>query len=150
RLLEDHGGDCVELGYLRVLDGLVAMFGGDFDSASAASDEASILARRFDDRDLLALALLGKGQATTGQGRGAEGAVLLDEAMIGVSAGDVSPILVGIIYCAVILTCQRMFDHGRAREWTRQLSDWCAAQPDLVPFRGQGLVHRAEGMQLEG
>lgn len=150
RLLNDHGRDCVERGYVLVLDGLLAMFGGECETACAACDEAIILANRFADSDLLALALLGKGQALVGLQRPTEGIALLDDAMVGVSAGDVSPILVGIIYCAVILTCQRIFDLRRAREWTKQLNDWCTAQPDLVPFRGQCLVHRSEIMQLQG
>ncbi|MGY3622543.1 LuxR C-terminal-related transcriptional regulator [Bradyrhizobium sp. USDA 10063] len=150
RLLNDHAMECVEQGYVLVLDGLMAMLGGDGETACAASDRALALANRFADSDLLALALLGKGQAMIGSRRPTEGVALLDEAMVGVSAGDVSPILVGIIYCAVVLTCQRSFDIARAREWTKQFNDWCTSQPDLVPFRGQCFVHRSEVMQLQG
>jgi DNA-binding CsgD family transcriptional regulator len=137
-------------GYGEVLGGLLAMGSGDTASAIVRFDTAAALAERFDDPDLLALALLGQGQALTMQHAIAEGAARLDEAMLGITAGKVSPVLAGIIYCAVILTCQRIFDLARAREWTRQLDVWCAAQPDLTPFRGECLVHRSRILQARG
>lgn len=137
-------------GYGEVLSGLQAIGSGDTAGAIARFDAALALAERFDDPDLLALALLGQGQALTMQHATAEGAARLDEAMLGITAGKVSPVLAGIVYCAVILTCQRIFDLARAREWTRQLDLWCAAQPDLAPFRGECLVHRSEVLQARG
>jgi len=137
-------------GYGEMLSGLLAIVSGDVAGAATRFDTTVALADQFNDPDLLALGLLGQGQALAMQHAFAEGAKRLDEAMLGITAGKVSPVLAGIIYCGVILTCQRIFDLARAREWTRQLDIWCAAQPDLTPFRGECLVHRSEVLQARG
>ena len=150
RLLDDRHLDCAEQGYLLVVVSLLALREGDAASSGAINDQIIKLANRFDDPDLLAFGLLGRGKALIELGQSAEGVRLLDEAMVAVTANELSAIVTGILYCAAILTCQKVFDLSRCREWTEVLHDWCVAQRDLVPFRGQCLVHRSEIMQLRG
>ncbi|MGI8632589.1 MAG: LuxR C-terminal-related transcriptional regulator [Solirubrobacterales bacterium] len=150
RLLEDHVLDAVEQGYLLVPAGLMAMGKGEPDTALERFGEVSALARRFEDPDLATLGVLGQGEALLLLGRTSEGLRLFDEAMVSVTAGDTSPTISGLVYCAVIDGCQQVFDLRRAAEWTAALERWCEKQPGLVPYRGQCLVHRAQVLQIRG
>ncbi|MER7900585.1 LuxR C-terminal-related transcriptional regulator [Streptomyces sp. NPDC096046] len=149
-LLDDAILDCTEQGYLRIPGALRALDGGDPESARRSFVEITEIADRFDDADLRAFGMLGQGQALLARGRAVQGVVLLDEAMVAVTTGEVSPVAAGIIYCAVIIACRGIFDLGRVQEWTAALSHWCAVQQSLKPYRGQCLVHRSEIMQLRG
>lgn len=149
RTLAQAGLDCVEHGYLRLPTGLQTLR-TDPDTAYAIFQEVTAIADRFGDADLQALGQLGQGQALAAAGNPVRGVAMLDEAMVAVTSGEVSPIAAGIVYCAVILVCRDVFDLRRAQEWTVALSRWCATQPDLKPYRGQCLVHRSELMQLRG
>lgn len=147
---DEAGVDTVVHGYLLVPEALQRHEAGDFAGAYEAFAEAGRLAAKAGEVDLATLARLGCGDALIALGDDTRGIALLDEAMVAVTAGEVGPIVMGIVYCATIETCQRRFDLARAREWTAALSGWCEAHPDLVPYRGQCLVYRADLMTLRG
>ena len=150
RLLDDGQHDCVERGYLLVPGALQSLDGGDPVTASTTFAEAARIADRFGDPDLATIARLGLGHALIRLADTERGVALLDEAMVAVTAGEVSPIVVGLAYCAMIETCHEIFDLRRAQEWTAVLTGWTEQQPDLVPYRGQCMLYRAELMQLHG
>jgi DNA-binding CsgD family transcriptional regulator len=150
RLLQMKQQSSVEEGYLLALEGLQSYLTGDAVHANAVAEEALTFATRFRDPDLLAFALVTMGESLIRLGEADEGIRLLDEAMIAVTAGEVSPIASGLAYCAVIAACQEIFDLRRAREWTAEMSRWCAAQQEQVPYRGVCLAHRVEIMRLQG
>ncbi|MGI9118930.1 MAG: DNA-binding response regulator, partial [Acidimicrobiales bacterium] len=150
RLVDDGELDCAERGYLLVPLGLGSMTEGDDAGALEALAQAGEIAERFADADLRAFAWCGRGGALVRLGELAEGLSLLDEVLVALTAGEVSSAVSGIVYCAAIETFQEAFDLRRAQEWTAALTQWCEAQPDLVPYRGNCLVHRVEIMCLRG
>jgi DNA-binding CsgD family transcriptional regulator len=148
RILADE--DSVERGYLLMPLVFQHEAQGDFAAAAAVAADAAAIAERFGDTEGFALAVQAQGYMLSKAGRVKEGLALLDEAMVAVAGGKVSPIATGLVYCGVILACQEVYEHRRAQEWTAVLTRWCEAQPDVVAFTGRCLVHRAEIMQLHG
>ncbi len=146
----DSQPDCVEKGFLLLPEGYRAFHAGDLQAARSMFVQAVAIGERFGDRELLTLGLQGQGRALIRQGEIAKGVTLLDEAMVAVTAGEVSPLTAGGVYCSVLEACGEIFDLRRAQEWTSALDRWCAAQPDLVPYRGHCLVRRAELLQMHG
>jgi DNA-binding CsgD family transcriptional regulator len=150
RLIEGADGETVAGGYLLLPQAVQALFRGDPARAHPRFVEALRIGERFSEIDLTTLGRLGVGQSLIDLGRPVEGLASLDDAMVSVVAGEVSPMITGLLYCSAIEACHRLLDLRRAGEWTDALTRWCDAQPDLVPFRGQCLTHRAQLMRMRG
>ncbi len=150
RLLDGEKADCAERGYLLLPTAEQLLGADDWDSAYATATDAVEIGERFGDADLVSCGRHLQGRALMGKGQVEDGLALLDEAMITVTTGELSPIMTGLIYCSVIDACQQVYALARAWEWTSALSQWCEAQPQMIAFTGTCLVHRAEIMTLHG
>ena len=150
RLLDREDEECVEHGYMLMPVAIQHESEGDWEGAAETAAAAAEIAGRFGDRDLFGLALLTHGEILLRHGDVKRGLALLDEAMAAVTAGELTPIPTGIVYCGVIVACEDVYELRRAREWTAALARWCERQPDLIAFTGRCHVHRAQLMRLQG
>jgi ATP/maltotriose-dependent transcriptional regulator MalT len=148
RLIESN--DCVEHGYLLLPVAEQCLAEGNGEAAHSAATSAVSCGSRFGDADLIACARHLQGRALIQQGQTKAGLVMLDEAMLAVTTGELSPIMTGLIYCSVIEACQHVHALSRAREWTAAFSRWCEQQPEMLAFTGTCLVRRAEILQVHG
>jgi DNA-binding NarL/FixJ family response regulator len=150
RLLEHEPQECAEHGYLLVSAAYQQLMAGEHAEAREALARAAGIGAHAGDADLVAFALYLHGRALVWEGRVGEGLAMLDEAMVAVTVGELSPVVAGTVYCGMIELCQEVGELRRAQEWTDALTAWWDKQPDMVTFTGQCLVHRAEILQLHG
>lgn len=150
RLLDRDARECAERGYLLTPVIEQRLESGDYEAAYAAAAEAAAIGERCGDLDLIACARHQQGRARLQQAQVQAGLALLDETMVMVTAGELSPLVTGLMYCSVISACQQVYALDRTREWTVALTRWCEGQPDMLAFAGVCQVHRAEIMQLQG
>jgi DNA-binding NarL/FixJ family response regulator len=150
RLIDESRGETVEWGYVLLPQALRAVFEGDAATSHRLFSEVAGIGERFGDRELTLLGRMGEGRSLIRLGEVPRGMALLDEVMVGVTAGEVSPVAVGDIYCSVIDACDETFDVRRAQEWTSALVRWGASQPRASPYRGSCLIRRAEVLLLHG
>ena len=147
RLLELEN-ECAERGYLLIPRVEQQIATGELEAAYACAVRAAEIGGRCGDADLVACTRHQQGRILVLQGRVEEGLALLDEVMVAATAGELSLLVTGLMYCAVIQACQAVYALGRAREWTAALTRWC--EPDMPAFTGVCRVHCAEVLQLHG
>ncbi|MEU4604469.1 response regulator transcription factor [Kribbella sp. NPDC023972] len=147
RLIEEDGTDSVPAGFLRLSQAFAA---DDLEQAVAISNDAVVAGRRLGSKDLVGLALHQQGLLLLEGGHTADGLAKLDEAMVELTSGSLSPMVTGIVYCGAIAGCWTVYELRRAEEWTAAMTRWCDSQPDLGNFTGECKVRRAELKQLRG
>jgi hypothetical protein len=118
RLVERERRECVEQGFVL----LAAAMQQEDDAAYASLARAVEIGERFGDANLVALGLQDQGRMLLRHGEVERGLALLDEAMVAVAAGEVSPIVTGLLYCSVIDGCHEVYALRRAQEWTAALT----------------------------
>jgi len=149
-LLESEACACAERGYLLLPAVEQAIRAGELGAAAELADAIAAIAEQFADVELLTCSRLDQGRVLLRQGDIPRGLTRLDEVMLAVTTQPHSPIVTGLMYCAVIEECREICAAGRAREWTSALADWCGQQPEMVAFSASCLVHRAEVLRLHG
>ncbi len=142
--------ECIEQGFLAVVESNVARFGGDPEGAVTLARRATEIGQRLGDRELTAVAIHLEGLALIATGRIAEGLRLLDEAMVSVLAGELGAFFTGVVYCNVIEACLQLGDIGRAGEWSGAARVWCETIPSESPYQGLCRVNRAQLAVLRG
>jgi len=115
RSLADEAGECPEAGWVELAEALAT---GDPDEIDAHAWTATGIARRAGDADLEFCALGYRGMGLVLRGRVAEGMRRVDEAAIAATTGEVRDhLVVGEIYCKMLLCCELTLDVRRAQQW---------------------------------
>ncbi|WP_329623543.1 LuxR C-terminal-related transcriptional regulator [Streptomyces sp. NBC_01255] len=117
---------CPEQCFLAWTDAEEAEQHGDRAAALAAARRMTRLALRSASPDLVALSRQAESAVLLANGRRTEALALLDDAMCSVTAGELSSMFTGWLYCLALTQCMEAADFGRAVEWTHAAMEWCA------------------------
>lgn len=136
-------------GEVSMIRSFVSLNTGAPDEALEWARRALDLATRFDDAQTKALARLAEGRALIYLGHLEEGLAILDEVVTVATAGELNPMVGGLVYCVSVCCWQAVADFERAAEWTEAMRGWCDRHA-VGSFHGRCRVHRAELLRLRG
>lgn len=150
RLLEGSR-ETPELGHLRRLESVFAIGAeGGIDHALELAREVQRIGKVTGDRDLEMLGLHDQGRFLVAGGEVDEGFNLMEEAMVSVVTGELTPLVTGRIYCNMIETCASTADYKRASEWSDRAMRWCEEMGHAGGYPGVCRVRRSELMRMRG
>ena len=124
--------------------------------------EAVGTARRFDDRDLEAAALVRLGYAEVATGDVVSGMAKVDEALTASTGGEVASLeVIGDVICVGIAACELAADWQRIEQWGQAVEGWITSHNHVAVlgfcyaccaemFIASGNWEMADGMLAEG
>lgn len=130
-------------GHLAWMSARYNCYTGDIPAALEYAKQTIRIGEQIDNSDLRSIGTLYLGVAQQAGGETQRGLELQDEAAASVLAGDVSPLIGGIVYCGLIAGCCNTGDWSRAAQWTESFGRWCERM-HLNTFAGSCILHRAE------
>lgn len=140
-----------EHGYLLYLESTLSLeLEEDPAPAAAAAADLEVMAREFSDPTLHCFARVLSGLAGVRAGDVQQGFADLDEAMLPVLAGRLTPMWSGDIYCTVIHLCQALGDLARMRAWTSALVRWSAPLSQTFMYAAVTRIHQLQLVSAEG
>jgi len=140
-----------ELGHLRRLESVIALGAqGGIDHALELAREVQRIGKATGNRDLEMLGVHDQGRLLVAGGAVDEGFDLMEEAMVSVVTGELTPLVTGRIYCNMIETCASMADYKRASEWSDRAMRWCEEMGHAAGYPGVCRVRRSELMRMRG
>lgn len=115
RRLADEAGECPETGWVELAEALAAADAAEMAAHAAA---AARIADRCGDPDLRFCALAYEGTSRVLRGRVDHGMRQVDEAAVAATSGEVRDhLVVGEIFCKMLLCCELVLDVRRAQQW---------------------------------
>lgn len=142
--------DRLEKGLVLCADADLALWRADLDEAGSYARACLEMGQRLGERDLVAMGLQALGRCLIAKGDVRAGLDVLDDAMVSVLAGELTPLITGWIYCNVLSACLSSGDIGRAGGWTDAARSWCDALGVESPYHGLCRVYRVEVVGLRG
>jgi DNA-binding SARP family transcriptional activator len=138
-----------EHGFLSYVSATVLQESGRLDESREQARRAYELGRRFGVADLEALGLMLQGLVLVRQGHAPEAIPLLDEGMARATAGGLSPLATGQIYCRTIRAWLDMWEFRRAAEWIETV-ERCARDTGFGGYAGDCHAHLASALAARG
>jgi DNA-binding winged helix-turn-helix (wHTH) protein len=136
-------------GFLAWMSARLHLYNGDLPEAIRCAFAARNIGRELQNADIESMGLVMWGIGLQASGDTPAGMELQNEAAAAVLAGNVSPLVGGIVYCGVISSCCNGEDWLRARQWTESFTGWCE-RCHIDTFAGACLIHRAEVFAMSG